>query len=74
MVAIAATGFGIALIITAFFVPPMGTIDPTVLTAYGETLTFAGALVGIDYHYRDTPKPPHEGGCREERKEEDNAD
>jgi len=50
-----ATGFGIALIITAFFVPPMGVIDPTVLTAYGETLTFAGALLGIDYHYRDKP-------------------
>jgi len=47
-----ATGFGIALIITAFFVPPMGVIDPTVLTAYGETLTFAGALLGIDYKYR----------------------
>jgi len=52
VVAIAATGFGIALIITAFFVPPMGSIDPTVLTAYGETLTFAGALIGIDYHYK----------------------
>jgi len=47
------TVFGVALIVAAFFVPPTGQIDPTVLTAYGETLTFVGALVGIDYHYRD---------------------
>ena len=44
--------FGILLIIAAFVVPPTGVIDPTVLTAYGETLTFAGALFGIDSHYR----------------------
>ncbi|MFA4046370.1 hypothetical protein HPS54_08420 [Prevotella sp. PCHR] len=48
--------FGIALIIAAFVVPPMGLIDPTVLTAYGETLTFAGALFGIDSHYRNRNK------------------
>ena len=42
--------FGILLIIAAFVVPPTGVIDPTVLTAYGETLTFAGALFGIDSH------------------------
>ncbi len=45
--------FGILLIIAAFVVPPTGVIDPTVLTAYGETLTFAGALFGIDSHYRN---------------------
>lgn len=44
--------FGIVLVIIAFWVPPAGVIDPTVLTAYGETLTFAGSLIGIDYHYR----------------------
>lgn len=48
--------FGIALIIAAFVVPPTGVIDPTVLTAYGETLTFAGALFGIDSHYRNRNK------------------
>jgi len=46
------TVFGIALISAAFWVPPTGVIDPTVLTAYGETLTFVGALVGVDYHYK----------------------
>jgi len=44
--------FGLVLITVAFFVPPMGTIDPTVLTAFGEILTFSGSLIGIDYHYR----------------------
>ncbi len=44
--------FGVLLIIIAFIVPPAGVIDPTVLTAYGESLTFAGSLIGLDYHYR----------------------
>ena len=44
--------FGVILIIAAFIVPPMGVIDPTVLTAFGEILTFAGSLIGIDYHYK----------------------
>ena len=44
--------FGVLLIIAAFIVPPTGVIDPTVLTAFGEILTFSGSLIGIDYHYR----------------------
>ena len=32
--------------------PPAGVIDSSLLVAYGETLTFAGSLIGIDYHYR----------------------
>lgn len=44
--------FGVLLIMAAFIVPPLGYIDPTVLTAFGELLTFAGSLIGIDYHYR----------------------
>jgi len=50
--AVLMTLFGVALIAAAFWVPPTGVIDPTVLTAYGETLTFVGALVGVDYHYK----------------------
>ena len=44
--------FGMAVIVAAFITPPTGHIDPTVLTAYGETLTFAGSVLGLDYHYR----------------------
>ena len=44
--------FGCVLIILAFYAPPVGRIDPTVLTAFGEVLTFSGAILGIDYRYR----------------------
>ncbi|MDE6265939.1 MAG: hypothetical protein K2M07_01135 [Muribaculaceae bacterium] len=43
---------GLILIGAGFFAPPVGTIDASVLTAFGEILTFAGALFGMDYHYR----------------------
>lgn len=42
---------GLALIAAGFVVPPIGYIDGSVLTAFGEILTFAGALFGLDYHY-----------------------
>ena len=41
---------GVGLIISARFIPPKGYIDPTVLTAFGELLTFCAALAGLDYH------------------------
>ena len=44
--------FGVVLIVYSFIVPPTGVIDPTVLTAFGEILTFAGAIIGIDYRYK----------------------
>lgn len=43
---------GLSLIITALFLPPVGEIHPTVCAAFGEILTFAGASLGMDYHYR----------------------
>lgn len=46
------TIFGLVLIMISFFVQPLGYIDPSVLTAFGEILTFAGALLGIDANYR----------------------
>ena len=50
-IAVVLVCFGIILIILAFLVPPTGVIDPSVLTAFGEILTFAGSVVGLDYHY-----------------------
>ena len=44
--------FGCVLIVLALYAPPKGYIDPTVLTAFGEVLTFSGAVLGIDYRYR----------------------
>ena len=44
--------FGCALLVAGLALPPVGVIDSSLLVAYGETLTFAGSLIGIDYHYR----------------------
>ena len=44
--------FGCVMIVAAFIVPPTGEIHPSVLTAFGEILTFAGAVLGIDYNYK----------------------
>ncbi len=43
---------GCCLIIAGFIVPPMGIIDSSVLVAFGEALSFVGAILGIDYHYK----------------------
>ncbi len=43
---------GLAMMFTAMMVPPEGEVHPSVLTAFGEILTFAGAALGMDYHYR----------------------
>ena len=60
--AVALVCFGVVLLIVAFCLPPAGLIDPTVLTAYGETLTFAGALLRLDYKYKVSSHPPN-GPC-----------
>ena len=43
---------GCGLLVAGFLVPPLGIIDHSVLVAFGEILTFSGALFGIDYTYR----------------------
>jgi hypothetical protein len=43
---------GVVLIFFGFFAEPIGEIDPSVLTAFGEILTFSGAILGIDYRYK----------------------
>ena len=52
ILAISMASFGAVLILAAFFVPPMGKIDASVLTAFGEMLTFSGTVLGIDYKYK----------------------
>ena len=44
--------FGGTLLIAGFCCPPLGEIHHSVLIAFGEVLTFSGALIGIDYKYR----------------------
>lgn len=48
--AVAMCIFGMLLMAGGFFAPPIGEIASSVLVAYGEVMTFAGALFGIDYH------------------------
>lgn len=43
---------GCGLIIMGLFLPPMGEIHPSVLTALGEVFTFSGSLWGLNTHYR----------------------
>lgn len=43
---------GIVLLFLGFIVEPTGEIHNSVLIAFGEVSTFAGALIGVDYHYR----------------------
>ena len=50
--AVVLTTLGGGLLIAGFCVPPTGVIDNRVLIAFGEIMTFVGALFGIDYHYR----------------------
>ena len=44
--------FGCTMLTAGFLCPPLGEIHPTILTAFGEVLTFSGALLGMDYKYR----------------------
>ena len=52
LIATAMCVFGCTLLVAGVALPPVGVIDSSLLVAYGETLTFAGSLIGIDYHYR----------------------
>lgn len=51
-VATVLTVVGCGLLIAGFIVPPLGIIDSSVLVAFGETSTFVGAVLGIDYNYK----------------------
>ena len=52
VMAILLTLSGIVLIFSSFWIEPEGLIDNSVLVAFGEISTFAGALFGVDYTYR----------------------
>ena len=43
---------GIVLLWVGLFLPPIGAIHASVLTALGEVFTFSGALIGVDYSYK----------------------
>lgn len=43
---------GLVLLYLGFYAHPIGDITNSVLVAYGEVSTFAGALIGVDYSYK----------------------
>ena len=50
--AILLTMSGIVLLFCGFWIEPQGEVDNSVLVAFGEISTFAGALFGVDYSYK----------------------
>lgn len=40
----------------SFYTDPKGEISNSVLVACGEGFTFAGSLLGMDYHYKNKGK------------------
>lgn len=52
IIALLALIAGITMIISGLFIPPAGIIESSVLVSYGETLTFVGAILGVDIHYK----------------------
>ena len=47
---------GMALLYIGVSIDPKGEIHETVLVAFGEAATFAGSIMGIDYHYKQKSK------------------
>ena len=43
---------GLVLLFCGFWVSPPGEIHNSVLVGFGEALSFAGALFGVDYSYK----------------------
>lgn len=52
VIAAAVCACGCGLLTAGFIISPAGQIHQSVLIGFGECMTFVGALLGIDYHYR----------------------
>ena len=48
--------FGCTMLVAGFVVAPLGIIHQSVLIAFGEIITFAGAVLGINYAYQSKVK------------------
>lgn len=44
---------GLILLFCGVFIDPQGQIHESLLVAFGEVATFCGALMGVDYVYRN---------------------
>ena len=52
IISVVLCAFGCVMLTAGFILPPLAEIHHSVLIAFGEILTFAGSLIGIDYKYR----------------------
>ena len=43
---------GLVMLFCGIYISPLGQIHESLLVAFGEVATFAGALFGIDYTYK----------------------
>ena len=68
-IALILTILGCGLLIAGYIVPPLGIIDSSVLVAFGETSTFVGAILGIDYNYKYQIYKSHTNGLKENENE-----
>ena len=51
---------GVVLLFVGTLLAPQGEIHETVLVAFGEVATFAGSIIGIDYHYAFKNRNTHD--------------
>jgi hypothetical protein len=61
IIAVLLTVAGLALLFAGFWREPVGEIHNSVLVAFGEISTFAGALFGVDYRYKYKYKSKSKG-------------
>ena len=62
----------VQLLAAGFCVPPPGEIHNSVLVAFGEILTFAGAVFGMKYHYQYGHRPSDSQNQSHNPQEHDN--
>ena len=51
---------GMIMLYCGIFIDPQGQIADSVLVAFGEVATFAGAIFGVDYSYKCKNRNNHE--------------
>ena len=44
---------GVILLFCGVYIAPQGEIHESILVGFGEVATFSGALMGVDYVYRN---------------------
>jgi len=43
---------GLILLFCGTYITPRGEIHESLLIGFGEVATFAGSIMGVDYHYK----------------------